>query len=290
MRPPVHRRILGIVAIVASILTSGAAASRPQGRGTGSPGPQAATEKPTGFLLGRVLDAGTNRPIARATVTLAAGCAGQGAPIAVAQGPARVLTDADGHFLFRDLPKGAYPLGAIAAGYLCGGHGQKRPEGPTHPFMLDEGQRTGDLVIRLWREAAIGGVVTDETGAPVVGVTVWIDRQAIVNGRVEPRPQQYGKRTDDHGVYRQAGLAPGNYVVSVPTKMSATPLGLIVPESAAAASLRASGAAPEAGGAQAVLAGVQAGDVVLRTSTQTTSGGVNALRDSPFSCGPTAAS
>jgi hypothetical protein len=277
MRPHWLRCVAAVAAMVASLVTVGAAGMNQQGRTTATPGLPSSANKPAGLLLGRAVDASTNRPIARATVTLAAGCAAPGIVIAGGQGPARVLTNADGQFLFRDLPKGTYPLGAIAPGYLCGGHGQQRPEGATHPFVLDDGQRAGDLVIRLWREAAIGGLVTDDTGAPVVGVTVWIDRQVAVNGRVELRAQQYGKRTDDRGMYSQAGLAPGDYLVSVPTKLTATQLGLLQPDAVASVSLRSSGAPQASPGSQAVLAGINVGDVVLGTSTYTTSGGVNAL-------------
>src|SRR5262245_56184434 len=131
---------------------------------------------PTGLILGRVVDATTNTPISRAMVTITGGAA-QRPAMGGGQGPQRVLTDGDGHFLFRDLANGAYNIAAVAPGYLNGAYGQRRPEGRGQPFRLEEGQPIGDVVVGLWRESVISGTVTDDTGAPVTGVTVLINRR-----------------------------------------------------------------------------------------------------------------
>ena len=225
---------------------------------------------PTGLILGQVVDATTNKPIARAMVALGGGAA-QRTGMAGGPGPQRVLTDDDGHFLFRDLAKGAYTFTAVAPGYLSGGYGQRRPEGRMQPFALEDGQRAGDVVVRLWRESVIGGTVTDETGAPVTGVTVLINRRVTVNGRVELRPQQYGKRTNDRGVYSQAAIPPGDYVVTVPAGMTVTRAGQAAPDATATAALRASGADTLISGEAARSSGVRLGDFLVLP------GGVNSL-------------
>src|SRR5262245_7687125 len=84
---------------------------------------QAATATPTALILGQVVDADTNKAIPRAMVTLGGGP--QRPVPAGGPNPQRVLTDAEGHFLFRDLAKGAYNFTAVAPGYLSGGYGQR---------------------------------------------------------------------------------------------------------------------------------------------------------------------
>jgi hypothetical protein len=94
----------------------------------------------TGLVVGRVVDAASNRPIAGAMVTIGS----LPAPMPPAVEPTRrVVTDSDGRFLFRDLRKGAYTFTATAPGYLDGGFGQRVAEGSVQPFALDEGQPVG---------------------------------------------------------------------------------------------------------------------------------------------------
>jgi hypothetical protein len=222
---------------------------------------------PTGLVLGRVVDADTNKPISRAMVTISGG----GARRSVMGNPQRVLTDGDGHFLFRDLAAGAYTFTAAAPGYLDGGYGQQRPEGRMQPFRLEDGQRVGDLVVRLWRESVITGTITDDTGAPVTGVTVLISRRVTVGDRIELRPHQYGKRTNDRGVYSQAEVPPGEYVVTVPAGMTVTRAGQPLADATATAALRASGADALISGVAARSPGVRLGDFVVLP------GGINSL-------------
>ena len=162
------------VAVLACVLAIAPVAFAHDGQVTATPprplGQASSGATPTGLILGQVVDATTNKPISRAMVTIS-GVAPQRPVMAGGQGPQRVLTDGDGTSSFA-IWRSAYNLAAVAPGYLSGGHGQRRPEGRTQPFVLEEGQRVGDVVVRLWRENVIGGTVTDETGAPVTGVTV----------------------------------------------------------------------------------------------------------------------
>jgi hypothetical protein len=146
------------------------------------------------------------------------------------------MTDNLGRFVFRQLAGGSYfvrvtyggtgfsPNGFIQNGfgftigaYLVGGYGQRRPGGALQPMSLAEGQAVPDLVIPLWRSASIGGVVLDDTGEPVVdtviGAALLSSDGRLVNGPTV--------RTDDRGMYRISGLAPGRYVVFVPQTVTA---------------------------------------------------------------------
>ena len=197
---------------------------------------------PTGLVLGRVVDAESNSPIAGVLVTL-----GQTpSPFADRRDtPKQVITDPQGRFVFRELPKGNYRLTASISGngyspsgflisglgqpigpYLSGGYGQLRPDGPMLPIELGENARISDAVIRLWKGGAIDGIVVDEAGEPVVGQYVAAVRRST-DGRLLTGPTQ---RTDDRGQYHLGTLSPGDYVVVVPQIQMLSPLD-VVPES-----------------------------------------------------------
>jgi hypothetical protein len=153
------------------------------------------------FMLGRVVDVETGRPVAGGIVEV--------------QGKAnipRVLADASGQFLIRGLPAGTYRVIASATGYLPGGHGQTEPDGNVKPFEID-GSRSGySIEIRLWRSGAIHGRVTDDTGNPLADIVVVATRLDPVPERRPARPAS--ATTDDRGEYSLSGLRPGAYLVA----------------------------------------------------------------------------
>ena len=251
-------------AAVITLVLVCASLARPSGAPQGATG--ATTSAPqaraSGLVLGQVIDAQTNKPVPGATVTLTTAGARLAAIPGVSPAPPQVLTDRDGYFVLRDLPAGTYAFGASAPGYLYGGFGRRHPSGKTQPFVLAEGERTGDVVVRLWREAVVGGRVTDEAGTPMAGLNVVICRRVVRNGRTELQQVNYFARTDDRGVYSAALLPPGDYVVAVPAGMSVARLEQLTLDAPAAATLRASGATSfPAGGA--ARAGARVGDFVL---------------------------
>lgn len=241
-------------------------------------GPQVQPQKPpAGLVVGQVVDAVTNRSVSGATVTISA--------------PAskRVLTDDAGRFLFRDLPKASYSFTATAPGYLDGGYGQRRIGGAMQPFALAEDQKVGDVVIRLWKEATLSGVVTDDIGSPVAGVSVsLVRREAALGGAASPArpsldPGQFRPfglvetaRTDDRGAYRFGGLLPGEYLVSVKNRMTAMPVGMTV-DQASAQLLSASGSMSMSMMARGPATAVRIGDFLLQTGMAGSSAGTNHL-------------
>jgi hypothetical protein len=184
---------------------------------------------PTGLIVGQVVDAGSGRSVGNAVVTLTRAQAitrelnviGQSRPAPMQ----RIVTDPQGRFVFRELPDGLYLMNANASGYITGSYGQRRPQSSAQPFVLAANQGIGDVVIRLWRAATIGGTITDEQGEPVVGVTVNLLRRSRTLGRWPFTVYNSGV-TDDRGMYRVANNLPGQYYVVVASPMTSVPISV----------------------------------------------------------------
>ncbi|OFW06827.1 MAG: hypothetical protein A3H96_14270 [Acidobacteria bacterium RIFCSPLOWO2_02_FULL_67_36] len=235
-----------------------------------------------GLILGRVVDADSGAPLSGVVIT-ALGFGGDSPAPTPSAGPGAILTDSDGRFVVRSLPKASYVLLASVGGtgyspngflvtgmghqigaYLNGAFGQARPGGPLRTIDLGAGQRLGDVVIRLWKGGAINGHVLDEAGEPLVGVIVSAVSRAS-DGRLFDGPTT---RTDDRGMYRLGTLTPGQYVVVVPQTQTLMPSSMIEsllagPQDLAAARRLSSAAAP-----QVPEAGVRIGGAVLSTPAE----------------------
>ncbi len=174
---------------------------------------------PTAIAAGRVVDAASRRPIAGVVIT-PAGSAVVTGPTAI--GPARVLTNANGNFVLRGLAKGSLVLTATKGGYVNATYGQRRPGGSAQPIPIDVDQRITDIQLRMWKFAAIAGIILDEAGDPVVGTRVQALQKTFVAGRRRfiPAPST---ETDDRGAYRIAGLTPGEYLMMVPSTQTTVP-------------------------------------------------------------------
>jgi protocatechuate 3,4-dioxygenase beta subunit len=168
------------------------------------------------LIAGRVVDAGSGAPVAGAIVSIS------GAALGSRLAP-RLLTDAQGRFLYRNLPAGTFRLTAVKAGFADGAFGRRRPEGPAQDMELRAGERATDVTITLWKFAAISGTVHDEAGEPVVGVPVFAWRQARIGGRAVLRPVGTRPATDDRGMYRVSNVLPGEYVVGIGPRSTSVP-------------------------------------------------------------------
>ncbi len=225
----------------------------------------------TGGIVGRVLDATADTPIANVIVALS------GAPLPRA---VSVLTDGQGRFLFRSVPKGTFtlratiggngygPSGFMVAGagqqigpYLSGGFGQRRPGGLLQTIDIDDGSRLGDVVIKLWKGGSIDGTVVDEAGEPLVNVVVAAARRST-DGRLLTGPST---RTDDRGAYHLGTLVPGHYVVVVPQVQAAMPTA--TNETLAAPPDRLMGSRLANTGAAGFSGGVRVGGSAISTTT-----------------------
>ena len=122
------------------------------------------------------------------------------------------LSGADGGFRIENILPGRYRLFVERTGYQEVDKHQRRSEGRV--LTLGAGQELKDLVIRLQAAAVVEGRVTDEDGDPMAEAQVALLRQTFVAGR--SHWEQVGaERTNDLGDYRIAGLAAGNYFISV---------------------------------------------------------------------------
>lgn len=156
----------------------------------------------TGVVSGIVLtDTEPPRPVRRATVRL------EGAR----PGARLVGTDGEGKFIFDGLPAGSFTLSASKPGLVTTFHGSRRPgRGPGVLVAVNDGARVS-VTLKMLPGAAISGVVTDTAGRPVPAMPVMA--VGVRGGTVAGAPAR--TTTDDRGVYRIYGLAPGDYLVSV---------------------------------------------------------------------------
>jgi Carboxypeptidase regulatory-like domain len=164
-----------------------------------SPLPKPANEPTTGSISGKIVNE-HGQPVIGATLFVrAAGSFATGRT---------TVSDAEGSFRVNNLDSGLYTLIANAPGYITV---------PADPNAPPSYYRIGDSVrLELVRGGVITGVVTNALGEPVVAVRVRAGMVRDAKGQ-PPKMASAGlmeQPTDDRGVYRMYGLAPGNYLVS----------------------------------------------------------------------------
>jgi hypothetical protein len=162
-----------------------------------------------------VTDDTTASPVRRATIVLTASELSVARLIAV--------TDDAGGFAFTSLPAGRYSLSASKGGYVPTTFGAKRPGGLGTPIVVGDGQRLVSLAMKLLKGSVLSGTVRDESGRPAPDVTVEALRYAVSfqtgERTLQPAPFGSSETTDDRGMYRIYGLAPGEYLVSASSSM-----------------------------------------------------------------------
>lgn len=190
------------------------------------------SQKPAAsFILGRVIEATSNEPVANAIVMLHERKQQdehifEGPP---PDQPIAVLTDANGQFLFTSLKAGAYAVGARRNGYHEGWFNQRRPDADDdgEPFILKDSEGRGDVTIRIWKYAAITGTVIDEHGEPMVNVPIRAFVRTFVAGHPRLGTRTGFGVTDDRGVFRISRLLPGDYIVGMVQSERSVPAAII---------------------------------------------------------------
>lgn len=154
------------------------------------------------------------------------------------------VTNDDGGFVFEGVPAGRYALQATKAAWLRSNFGATRPGRPGTPLTVADNQRLEQLTIVMARGSVITGRVTDPLGRPMPGVDVeaLVARPSPMTGERQMQSSGLGATSDDFGVYRLWGLAPGSYVVrAAPAIEARPPAGLAVAQLSRAEVDRAQG-------------------------------------------------
>ena len=163
----------------------------------------------SGVIRGVVVDELDGQPLSGARVTASQRGTDARSPVLFST---EVTAGDDGRFELTGLPAGELVISASAGelrathlGHIVG-HEDGQPHMGKPSLRLGPGEVRLDLRIVLKRAAALEGVVVDERGEPMAGVTV-IGRSAAesLGGA--------GSMSDDRGWFRIFGLRPGPYVV-----------------------------------------------------------------------------
>jgi hypothetical protein len=166
----------------------------------------AAQPQPSGTISGRVTEQRSGQPLPRIVVTLVSSDRSQ----------VDEVTDADGRYRFSGLKPGKYAVGAgpgeHRATYLHQWYGEAAPAGafgsaPRLNVELNAGENKSPVDIALTRGMAIEGRITNPWDEPMANVEV------LVSGADGRTVYARSGFSDDLGVYRVYGLAPGRYRV-----------------------------------------------------------------------------
>jgi protocatechuate 3,4-dioxygenase beta subunit len=158
-------------------------------------------------ITGRVTDRGSGRSLPRIVVTLARPNSST---------LLETFTDEEGRYRFTEIEPGAYELSAGVdrhrSTYLPQRYGSDAPDlaalAPSGPnLQLKPGETRAGLDFALWRALGIEGRVLDPLETGMANVSVIVKR---VTERIRPSARAY---SDDRGMYRAYGLAPGRYRV-----------------------------------------------------------------------------
>ncbi|MBM3750223.1 MAG: carboxypeptidase regulatory-like domain-containing protein [Acidimicrobiia bacterium] len=187
-----------VIAIVCAAWGAGRAQSRDGVQG------QAPTKPATGAMMGRVTLAGSGQPFEGVRVTL------NGAAL---RGTRSALTDAEGQFLFTELPAGTYTVRGTMTGYVAGTYGQKAPGKQGTPIVLVDGQQLKNVSFEIGKGGVISGTVVDERNRPSIGTPVRAMRWLMQSGE-RVLSVAGTATTDDRGIYRIHSLMPGDYLAS----------------------------------------------------------------------------
>ena len=184
----------------------------------------AAPPAQTASISGIVVESGTGKPIADASVVIIAGQS--------TSSPSGITSSRrDGTFSLTNLKQGTGTLGAIALGYVSAVYEGSGPG----PLVWAANQRLTNIRIELSPAGTITGRVVNQRGDPTSNIAVQAVQLSYQNGKrtwrvVESRP------TNDLGEYRLFWLNPGPYYIrtvqgdTVETSVNAGPRRLSINE------------------------------------------------------------
>ena len=170
-----------------------------------------APARPSTFRIkGRVIDAITGQPLARASLALNPSNSLDN-PNSPDSGRVEVA-DAEGVFAFAGLPPGKYVLSARRRGYIEQMYQQH--ESFTTAIIVGPGCESENLIFGLRAGASISGDLVDESDDPIRHADVMLYHQLFTGGK---RRTLLVRRvnTNDEGHYHFSDLNPGTYFVAV---------------------------------------------------------------------------
>ncbi len=128
-------------------------------------------------------------------------------------------TDAEGRYEFTALRKGKYRIKCVSDAYV-----EQTASGfmkqANRTYTVDEGEQLKSVDFALVRGSVITGRVTDAEGKPLIEEMMMFESAAT---QTPNHSYDSDLRTDDRGVYRFFGLAPGKYRVVVGLAEGASP-------------------------------------------------------------------
>ena len=202
------RTIVAALICIACVTVS--ASQQRDVRPVAKPAAPAAAAKGTDVSVLVVSDDQAARPLRRVSVSLQLG---------LLSSPRTVVTDDEGRALFTSVAPGNYLLTAFKPGYVRTYYGSRTPgRGPGVAVAVLENKPVPELRLRVPRGGVITGTVRGISGRPLANQTVQVvSPNALKNLSMEALSESTmtSSMTDDRGVYRVFGLAPGSYMVAV---------------------------------------------------------------------------
>jgi uncharacterized protein (DUF2141 family) len=131
-----------------------------------------------------------------------------------------MVTAGDGRFDFQQLPADRYWLTVRRAGSPPMVYGQRRPGRAGRPIDLAGGQTISDLDVRLVAAGVLAGTVLGADGEPRIHAFADVLRFEYVHG-VRQLQRVAGAIADERGMYRVAGLEPGEYFIAASVQRTA---------------------------------------------------------------------
>jgi hypothetical protein len=138
-----------------------------------------------GGIRGRIVDAGSGRPVPGATVEVS-----DRGELASAS------TGADGRYEVRGLKRGEYRVYAHAAGYLARHYGQRESGEEGTAVIVRRGQISRGVDVHLQQAAAFSGRIFSDSGEGLAGVEIEVLARRYRPGGVVPAPVACAQRID----------------------------------------------------------------------------------------------
>jgi hypothetical protein len=167
--------------------------------------PQGKADVAKAQISGQVVDSGTGQPLKKAWVTARQTERG-------GRGGSTAVTDAEGHFVLKDLDAGRYVLSAQRNGYVSQSYGQKNAGEQGSTLTLNPGQQLVDIIFHMMQGGVITGRVVDEDSEPLIRAQVQALQFRYFQGHRRLVPMGTAT-TDDRGEYRIFGVRPGQVYV-----------------------------------------------------------------------------